>query len=65
MRIGVSRNLKTYRFLDEEITRMGAEERASETPLIDRYHLCFALGKAYEDRGMLPSPGITTNAATR
>jgi tetratricopeptide (TPR) repeat protein len=45
-------NLKTYRFLDEEIARMSAEERASETPLIDRYHLCFALGKAYEDRGM-------------
>jgi tetratricopeptide (TPR) repeat protein len=45
-------NLKTYRFLDEEIARMSAEERAPETPLIDRYHLCFALGKAYEDRGM-------------
>ncbi len=44
-------NLKTYRFLDEEIARMRAEERTSETPLIDRYHLCFALGKAYEDRG--------------
>jgi tetratricopeptide (TPR) repeat protein len=44
-------NLKTYRFLDEEIARMRAEETASGTPLIDRYHLCFALGKAYEDRG--------------
>ena len=31
-------NLKTYRFSDEEIARMRAEERASETPLIDRYH---------------------------
>jgi tetratricopeptide (TPR) repeat protein len=44
-------NLKTYRFLEEEIARMRAEEAASETPLEDRYHLCFALGKAYEDEG--------------
>jgi tetratricopeptide (TPR) repeat protein len=44
-------NLKTYRFLDEEIARMRAEEAASGTPLVDRYHLCFALGKAYEDQG--------------
>jgi tetratricopeptide (TPR) repeat protein len=44
-------NLKTYRFLDEEIARMRAEETAPGTPLVDRYHLCFALGKAYEDRG--------------
>ena len=44
-------NLKTYRFLDDEIGRMRAEEAASTTPLVDRYHLCFALGKAYEDRG--------------
>jgi tetratricopeptide (TPR) repeat protein len=44
-------NLKTYRFVDEEIARMRAEETAPGTPLVDRYHLCFALGKAYEDRG--------------
>jgi tetratricopeptide (TPR) repeat protein len=44
-------NLKTYRFLDEEIARMRAEETAPGTPLVDRYHLCFALGKACEDRG--------------
>ncbi|MGC2462865.1 MAG: sulfotransferase [Steroidobacteraceae bacterium] len=44
-------NLKTYRFLDEEIARMRAEEAAAVTLLVDRYHLCFALGKAYEDRG--------------
>jgi tetratricopeptide (TPR) repeat protein len=44
-------NLKTYRFLEREIARMRAEESASGTPLVDRYHLCFALGKAYEDRG--------------
>jgi tetratricopeptide (TPR) repeat protein len=44
-------NLKTYRFTDAEIERMRAEEAAAATAPIDRYHLCFALGKALEDRG--------------
>lgn len=44
-------NLKTYRFLDEEIARMRAEEQAPGTSVADRYHLCFALGKSCEDRG--------------
>ena len=44
-------NLKTYRFLDEEVDRMQAGEAAPTTALVDRYHLCFALGKALEDRG--------------
>jgi tetratricopeptide (TPR) repeat protein len=44
-------NLKTYRFSDEEIIRMRAEECAPRIALEDRYHLCFALGKALEDRG--------------
>jgi tetratricopeptide (TPR) repeat protein len=44
-------NLKTYRFADDEIARMRAEEAAAATALVDRYHLCFALGKALEDRG--------------
>jgi tetratricopeptide (TPR) repeat protein len=43
-------NLKTYRFTDDEIARMHREEAAPTTQLVDRYHLCFALGKAYEDR---------------
>ena len=43
-------NLKTYRFSDEEVARMRAGEAAPETLLLDHYHLCFALGKAYEDR---------------
>jgi tetratricopeptide (TPR) repeat protein len=43
-------NLKTYRFTDEELARMRAEEAAPSTALVDRYHLCFALGKALEDR---------------
>jgi tetratricopeptide (TPR) repeat protein len=44
-------NLKTYRFGDEELARMRAEESSATTSLPDRYHLCFALGKALEDRG--------------
>jgi tetratricopeptide (TPR) repeat protein len=43
-------NLKTYRFSQEEIARMRAEEVAPAADAVDRYHLCFALGKAYEDR---------------
>ncbi len=44
-------NLKLYRFTDAEMVRMAAEEAAPATALADRYHLCFALGKAFEDRG--------------
>ncbi len=44
-------NLKTYRFTEDEIARMRAEEAAQSTALVDRYHLCFALGKSFEDRG--------------
>ncbi len=43
-------NLKTYRFTDEELQRMQAAEAAPETASVDRQHLCFALGKACEDR---------------
>jgi tetratricopeptide (TPR) repeat protein len=44
-------NLKTYRFSQDETARACAEESAPSTQLVDRYHLCFALGKAYEDGG--------------
>ncbi len=44
-------NLKRYRFTDQEIGRMRAEEAVPPINLADRYHLCFALGKALEDRG--------------
>jgi tetratricopeptide (TPR) repeat protein len=44
-------NLKVYRFTDAEIAAMRAGESAAEVQLVDRYHLCFALGKALEDRG--------------
>ena len=43
-------NLKTYSFTDDEIAHMRTQERADATALVDRYHLCFALGKALEDR---------------
>jgi tetratricopeptide (TPR) repeat protein len=44
-------NIKTYRFSRDETERMRAEEAAPTTSPIDRYHLCFALGKAFEDLG--------------
>ena len=30
---------------------MRAEEAKEDISLVDRFHLCFALGKALEDRG--------------
>jgi tetratricopeptide (TPR) repeat protein len=44
-------NLKTYRFAEDEIECMRAQEAAPATEPVDRYHLCFSLGKALEDRG--------------
>ncbi len=44
-------NLKTYRFSDEEVARMRGLEALSRPGVPDRAHLCFALGKALEDRG--------------
>jgi tetratricopeptide (TPR) repeat protein len=43
-------NLKTYRFPAQDIASMRTEEEAPATRAEDRYHLCFALGKALEDR---------------
>ena len=43
-------NLKTYRFNDDEIVRMQGAEASPAISANDRYHLCFALGKALEDR---------------
>lgn len=40
-----------YRFSREEVTRMWAEEASPEVSAVDRYHLCFALGRALEERG--------------
>jgi len=44
-------NLKTYRFNDAELERMRHYEAQPYLQQADRYHLCFALGKALEDRG--------------
>jgi tetratricopeptide (TPR) repeat protein len=44
-------NLKTYRFAEDEIVAAQTAEAAPATQDVDRVHLCFALGKAFEDRG--------------
>jgi tetratricopeptide (TPR) repeat protein len=44
-------NLKTYRFSDRELVAMRAEVNAPGVGFDDQVHLCFALGKALEDRG--------------
>jgi tetratricopeptide (TPR) repeat protein len=44
-------NLKTYRFTDQELERLRSAEADPAIGLIDRFHLCFALGKALEDLG--------------
>jgi tetratricopeptide (TPR) repeat protein len=43
-------NLKTYRFSDVEVANMRSAEAAVAVLPVDRVHLCFALGKALEDR---------------
>jgi len=43
-------NLKTYRFTDDEMAQMRAQEQSEDIALADRFHFCFALGKAHEDR---------------
>ncbi len=43
-------NLKTYNFSDEELTAMQAQESVEGASYKNRINLCFALGKAYEDR---------------
>jgi tetratricopeptide (TPR) repeat protein len=43
-------NLKTYRFSEDEVASMRDAEAAPSATSVDRCHLCFALGKAYEDR---------------
>jgi hypothetical protein len=44
-------NLKTYQFSDSEIKRMQTVEADGAVAPADRWHLCFALGKAFEDLG--------------
>ena len=47
-------NLKTYQFSDDDIARMRALESGQETSEDDRIHLCFALGRALEDKQQYP-----------
>ena len=42
-------DVKTYRFTDEEISRMRRAEAKAGT-VAERWEVCFALGKAFEDR---------------
>jgi tetratricopeptide (TPR) repeat protein len=44
-------NLKTYRFTAQELAQIRTALAAAATGTVDRYHLCFALGKALEDQG--------------
>ncbi len=44
-------NLKTYRFAAQELAQIRNALAAAATGTVDRYHLCFALGKALEDQG--------------
>ncbi len=43
-------NTKTYQFTEQELSQMQERETSGQTGLDDRIHLCFALGKAFEDR---------------
>jgi len=43
-------NLKTYRFSEEEVDLMQQQEQGNQLSYQNRIHICFALGKAYEDR---------------
>ncbi len=45
-------NLKTFRFDDEDIESIRGEIAKPDCPLEDYFHLCFALGKALDDRAM-------------
>ena len=42
-------NLKTYRFSEEELNLARKTESSPEISDEDRWHLCFALGKSFED----------------
>jgi tetratricopeptide (TPR) repeat protein len=44
-------NLKTYRFSESELAQMVEQEASLSIITENRFHLCFALGKAYEDLG--------------
>ncbi len=43
-------NLKTYQFSDDELRKMHSQEQGNQLSYQNHIHICFALGKAYEDR---------------
>lgn len=43
-------NLKVYTFDDDEIRKLHQQEADQNLPHTDRIYICFALGKAYEDK---------------
>jgi tetratricopeptide (TPR) repeat protein len=43
-------NLKTHRFTEAQIESLIRAEASETLSSMDRYHICFALGKAFEDR---------------
>ncbi len=42
-------NTKTYRFTDQMVSQMQSLVTSDSTTLDDKIHICFALGKAFED----------------
>ena len=44
-------NLKTYSFTEAEMAAMREQAARPDLAFMDRVHIAFALGKAYEDRG--------------
>jgi predicted Zn-dependent protease len=44
-------NLKVFQFEQEEVAAMQAQLQRDDLPEATRVHFCFALGKAWEDRG--------------
>jgi tetratricopeptide (TPR) repeat protein len=44
-------NLKTYRFTNQEMQSLRSAVSSQAIGPVDRYQMCFALGKAYEDEG--------------
>ncbi|WP_144391838.1 tetratricopeptide repeat-containing sulfotransferase family protein [Pleionea sediminis] len=43
-------NLKTYHFDEQQIDNMIEQIQSKAIRRVDQYHLCFALGKAFEDK---------------
>ncbi|GLX84563.1 hypothetical protein tloyanaT_08150 [Thalassotalea loyana] len=43
-------NTKTYQFNDKELSLMKAQLLEKHTSINDKVHICFSLGKAFEDR---------------